>query len=105
MYQRVLTIQGRVLGAEHHRSLETVSNLANCFADQKKYAAAVKMQRGLLASQQRVLGAWHPDTLLTAGNLELNAALSKLQESMQPHRDTRPDAVAGSWEGAACACA
>ena len=103
MYQRVLTIQGRVLGAEHHRSLETVSKLANCFADQKKYAAAVKMQRGLLASQQRVLGAWHPDTLLTAGNLELNAALSKLQEAMQPHRDTRPDAVAGSWEGAACA--
>ena len=103
MYQGVLTIQGRVLGAEHHRSLETVSKFANCFADQKKYAAAVKMQRGLLASQQRVLGAWHPDTLLTAGNLELNAALSKLQEAMQPHRDTRPHAVAGSWEGAACA--
>ena len=103
MYQAVLAMQERVIGADHHRSLETASKLADCFADQKKYAAAVKMQRGLLASQQRVLGAWHPDTLLTAGNLELNAALLKLQESMQPHRDTRPDAVAGSWEGAACA--
>ena len=85
MYQAVLAMQERVIGADHHRSLETASKLADCFADQKKYAAAVKMQRGLLASQQRVLGAWHPDTLLTAGNLELNAALLKLQESMQPH--------------------
>ena len=85
MYQAVLAMQERVIGADHHRSLETASKLADCFADQKKYAAAVKMQRGLLASQQRVLGAWHPDTLWTAGNLELNAALLKLQESMQPH--------------------
>ena len=84
MYKGVLAMQARVLGAEHHRSLETASKLANCFADQKKYAAAEEMQRGLLASQQRVLGAWHPASLLTADNLEMNAALSKLQDAMQP---------------------
>ena len=66
MQHEVLRVYTRLLGREHPSTVISAHNLASCFFEQKKYAQAASMMRGVLALQLGLLGEDHPETLATA---------------------------------------
>ena len=70
MQRKVLTVQVRVLGAEHPATLTAADNLALVLYRTEEYAEAAKIQREVLTVQMRVLSVEHPGSLVTANNLE-----------------------------------
>jgi tetratricopeptide (TPR) repeat protein len=59
----------RVLGAEHHSTLTSVSNLASVLQGLGKYSAAEEMNQRALSGREKVLGVDHPDTLMSISKL------------------------------------
>ncbi|HYB37805.1 MAG TPA: tetratricopeptide repeat protein [Mycobacterium sp.] len=68
-FERLLTEQQRVLGADHPDTLATRNNLAFWRGEGGDVAGAITEFERLLTDRIRVLGADHPDTLATRNNL------------------------------------
>ena len=68
-FERLLTEQQRVLGADHPATLATRGNLASWRGEGGDVAGAITKFERLLTDRIRVLGADHPDTLATRNNL------------------------------------
>ena len=86
-YAALLTVQKRVLGAEHPDTLNTRANLARWTGHAGDAAAARDQYAALLTVQEGVLGIEHPDTLNTRANL---AAWTQRAEESQQHQDGKP---------------
>jgi tetratricopeptide (TPR) repeat protein len=71
IYEQLLPIRERVLGAEHPDTLSTRSNLALAYQAAGRAGNAIAIYEQLLPICERVLGAEHPDTLSTRSNLAL----------------------------------
>jgi tetratricopeptide (TPR) repeat protein len=70
LFERVIALRRRVLGAEHRETLTTMSDLASrVLRQQGRLAEARKLQNETLAIRRRVLGNQHPDTLSSMRNL------------------------------------
>ena len=69
LWKQALTVNERVLGAEHPDTLSSLNNLALLYAEQGKYELAEPLYQRALASYERVLGAEHPNTLSSLNNL------------------------------------
>jgi hypothetical protein len=68
-YAALLSVMGRVLGAEHPDTLTTRNNLAGWTGEAGDAAGARDQFAALLSIRERVLGPDHPDTLATRTNL------------------------------------
>ena len=62
-------IQKKVLGMEHHSTLQSMQHLADTYTTQGQLEKAEKLQVQVLKLRRRVLGAEHPDTLTSINNL------------------------------------
>jgi tetratricopeptide (TPR) repeat protein len=78
MYRETLKLKMEVLGLEHHRTLDTMNNLAEVYKKQGMYVEAVQMHRDTLKLRKEVLGLEHPHTITSRHNLAL--ALQALDE-------------------------
>ena len=65
----------RILGEDHHSTLNSMSNLANALSMQKHYAEAQALLEETLEKDRRILGEDHPDTTRSRYNLACTAAL------------------------------
>ena len=62
LLRRVLEINRRVLGEDHHHTAACYANLASNLGDQVKHAEAEPLYRRAVEIDRRVLGPDHPDT-------------------------------------------
>jgi len=69
LQQKSLEIRRRVLGAEHHDTLESMNSLAVLLLEEGQYAEAEKLDRETLDIRRRALGPEHPDTRNSMINL------------------------------------
>jgi|SRR5579871_5204666 len=79
---RAVDLRRRVLGPEHPDTLKSMTNLAESYRHQDKFAQAESLDSQALEIQSRVLGTEHPDTLKSMTNLaEVYRAQSKLAQA------------------------
>jgi tetratricopeptide (TPR) repeat protein len=71
LFEQVIALRRRVLGAEHPDTLTSMFNLANLLRQQKRFDEARKLGEETLEIRRRVLGSQHPDTLLSMGELAI----------------------------------
>ena len=69
MAPRALEGRTRLLGPDHHDTLESLHNLAYLFGLQGNYSEAEKLHRQVVQGREKVLGKDHPDTLTSVHNL------------------------------------
>lgn len=69
MYQRLLTEQEKVCGAENQSTLYSVHELGNIYADQGKYREAEAAFQRALQGRERTLGLEHRETLTSVHGL------------------------------------
>lgn len=67
LYNQLLTIERRVLGAEHPNTLICMNNLADAYGFQGKYAQSEALFKQALETSRRVLGPRNPLTLAFLG--------------------------------------
>jgi len=76
LWGQALDIQRRALGPEHPDTLETLSNLASTYQQQRKYSMAENYAVRALAGRRHALGNENPDTMGSLADLAL-ACLSE----------------------------
>jgi hypothetical protein len=54
----------RVLGAEHHSTLTSISNLASTYGNQGRWKEAEELEVQVIEIRKRVFGLEHPDSQL-----------------------------------------
>jgi tetratricopeptide (TPR) repeat protein len=69
LHEETLSLQRRVLGAEHPDTLRSMFDLANVLDCQGISEEAYRLHQETLDVRRRVLTAEHPDTLLSMNNL------------------------------------
>jgi tetratricopeptide (TPR) repeat protein/serine/threonine protein kinase len=69
LLEQAFEVQLAELGAEDHKTLGTMSNLAGCRLHLGHLDEALKMHVALLAMQRKMSGPEHPDTLMVMNNL------------------------------------
>ena len=68
LYESAMKMRMRVLGAEHPKTLISMSNLASTYSRQGRWTEAEELQVQVLEARKSVLGAEHPDTLISMGH-------------------------------------
>jgi tetratricopeptide (TPR) repeat protein len=66
---KVKDIREKMLGAEHPRTLISISDLALLLLNQARFEEAEEMNRLALERYEKVFGVGHPDTLISMSNL------------------------------------
>ena len=69
LLDRLLAVQGRILGIGHPTTRQFVVDRIRLLSKQDRDAEAIALQRSLLADCLRVLGPEHPETLFAQGAL------------------------------------
>ena len=83
-HRAALTLSERVLGAEHHDTLESRMNLVNSLRGMGKQDEAVKELRELLKAQEHALGVEHPKVLQSCFYLAVDLETQKnLKEALE----------------------
>jgi tetratricopeptide (TPR) repeat protein len=67
--RKALETRRRVLGPEHHDTIESMIDLSNTLANQGRREESIALLNEALEIQRRVLGPEHPDTLSTMRRL------------------------------------
>ncbi len=67
--EELLETLHRTLGREHHRSLNTMHNLALVLSYQGKNHEAQRIYEDVVELKRKILGSEHPDTLKSKHNL------------------------------------
>ena len=80
----LMSVDKRVLGADHPDTLAGLGNLGTTYCDMGKYAKAAKLQAQVLATQKRVLGTSRPTHSVVLPPRFLDATLLPLGLRPQP---------------------
>jgi tetratricopeptide (TPR) repeat protein len=75
MHRQALAIREKRLGPDHPETLSSVTFLAICIENAKRYSEAESFHRRAYEGRMRVLGAAHPDTLTSLNNLAVVTGL------------------------------
>jgi len=67
--ERAVELRTKVQGQEHQDTLTAMSDLADLYLDQGKFAAALALHTKVLQSRRRILGVEHPATLMSLGRV------------------------------------
>ena len=109
-YKAVISLQSKVLGAEHAHTLNTRNNLAELLDDEGKYAEAETECRQIIEVETKVVGARQRLTLNSHANLavavigqgrieeaqeQLEALIPALEETLKLNTPTRLDSPFG----------
>ena len=69
LFERALAIRKARLGPDHHRTAESLSNLAGVLADRGDLTTAHSLLERAVAIREACLGADHPDTVQSRQDL------------------------------------